>query len=51
MHLSAQLHVLVAELLEVGIVVTDAPPLKDDDGHEGKHYHDDGDSQGNCNDK
>ena len=40
MHLSAQLHVLVDELLEVSIVVADAPPLKNDDDHEGKHYHD-----------
>ena len=46
MHLSAQLHVLVDELLEVGIVVTDAPPLKDDDGHQCQHYHDDGSSEG-----
>ena len=46
MHLPTQFCVLVDELFEVGIVVTNAPPLKDDDGHEGKHYHDDGGGEG-----
>jgi hypothetical protein len=40
MHIPAQLHVFVNEFFEVRIVVADAPPLKNDDDHEGKHYHD-----------
>jgi hypothetical protein len=35
----------------VCIVVADAPPLKDDDGHQNKEHHHDGDTQGNCYDK
>lgn len=46
MYLPAKLQVLVNEIFEVGIVVTDAPPLKDDDGHEGKHYHDNSGGEG-----
>ena len=46
MYLPAKLQVLVNEIFEVGIVVTDAPPLKDDDGHEGEHYHDNSGGEG-----
>lgn len=30
------------------IVVADAPPLKDDDGHQDQQHHHDGDAQANC---
>ncbi len=33
------------------VVVVDAPSLIDDDGHQDQEYHDDGDSQGYCDDK
>jgi len=47
----AQFHVFVDELLQVGIVVIDTPPLVNDDGHESEHHHDDGGGEGHGDDK
>ena len=49
LHLLTQLLVLVDELLQMSIVVADAPSLVNDDGNKHQHYQDDSncESQGN----
>ena len=50
-HLLPQTNVLVDELLEMGVVVIDAPPLIDDDEHKREYYHDEGSGKGDGNDE
>ena len=42
-----QFRILINELLEVGVVVADAPSLEHDDCNQRQYYHDDSSGEGN----